>query len=112
IDLPHVDGSRYYDVWHGVELSPRVRDGKAVIELPMEARGFGAVLSVQPGVTVDGLEAFLQAAAKRAAQPLNSYSAAWTALPQQLREIPATAVQPTAPEGMVSIPAGEFVFNV
>jgi len=112
IGLPHVDGTRYYDVWHGVELSPSIRDGVAVIELPMEARGFGAVLSVGPGVVLDGLDAFLAETARRAAQPLNSYSGAWKAAPQQLRAIAPTPPQASAPAGMVTLPAGEFVFAV
>ena len=54
IALSHAQGTRYYDAWHGRALTPRIIDGAAYIELPMEARGFGAVLSVQPGVAVDG----------------------------------------------------------
>lgn len=112
IALPHAEGMRYYDAWHGRALAPRIIDGAAYIELPMEARGFGAILSVAAGTVIEGLDDFLAATAERARQPLSSYSAAWTAAPQELLAIAATPAQAEAPAGMVTIPAGEFLFQV
>ncbi|MGL4691827.1 MAG: formylglycine-generating enzyme family protein, partial [Stenotrophomonas maltophilia] len=112
IALPHAEGMRYYDAWHGRALAPRIIDGAAYIELPMEARGFGAILSVAAGTVIEGLADFLAATAERAQQPLSSYSAAWTAAPQELLAIAATPAQAEAPAGMVTIPAGEFLFQV
>ena len=110
--VPHVEGTRYFDVWNGVELQPQVIDGDALIELPMEARGFGALLALHAGSDESGLPAFLQAMHDSAATPLGDYSATWKPLPQQLVAIAPTAAQALAPEGMLRIPAGEFLFQV
>ncbi|WP_298577723.1 SUMF1/EgtB/PvdO family nonheme iron enzyme [uncultured Luteimonas sp.] len=110
--IEHVDGTRYWDVWHGRALSPRVVDGQALLELPLEARGFGAVLALAPGAVEPGLEDYLAVVAAQAAQPLNAHSAAWRALPQAMVEVAPTAPRATAPEGMVTVPAGEFLFKV
>lgn len=112
IAIDHVEGTRYYDVWNGRELSPAIRDGKAVLSFDMEARGFGAVLSVAAGTVVDGLDDFIALTATANAKPLSAYSGAWKALPQQIVDIAPTAPAATAPDGMVSIPGGEFVFAV
>lgn len=112
IAIDHVEGTRYYDIWNGRELSPAIRDGKAVLSFDMEARGFGAVLSVAAGTVVDGLDDFIALTATANAKPLSAYSGAWKALPQQIVDIAPTAPAATAPDGMVSIPGGEFVFAV
>ena len=109
---PHVDGTRYYDVWNGRALSPRIVDGQALFELSLETRGFGAVLAVDAGAPVEGLDGFLATVAAQAAQPLGAHSAAWRALPQTLVDVASTTPQADAPEGMVTVPAGSFLFQV
>jgi len=42
--LPHTDGMTYYDVWNNRKLTPTIRNHHAVIELPLEPQGLGAVL--------------------------------------------------------------------
>jgi len=110
--VPHREGTRYFDTWHGVALEPRIENGRAVLSFAMEARGFGAVLALAPGLSVEGLDDFLARMRKLAATPLSAYSAEWKPLPQQLRPIAATAPASSAPEGMVAIPGGEFDFAV
>lgn len=110
--VPHVEGTRYFDLWNGTALQPRVIDGQAILETTLEGRGFGALLALRQGVEEAGLEAFLAQMAAHAATPLASLSAQWKALPQTLLPIAPTAPQATAPEGMVTIPAGEFLFVV
>jgi iron(II)-dependent oxidoreductase len=112
IAVEHAEGTRYYDIWHGVELQPVIRDGKAYIAFDMETRGFGAVLSVAANTTVDGLEDFIALTAAANAKPLSAYSGAWKALPQQIVDIAPTTTATSAPEGMLAIPGGEFVFAV
>ncbi len=108
--LPHAAGRRYFDLWHGRELQPRILDGQALIELALEPQGYGAVLATDGGDDVD--PAYLARAAQLARTPLQSLSSRWTPLPQRLREVVPTPPQATPPEGMVAIPGGEYDFDV
>ncbi len=112
--VTHGDGVRYFDVWHGVELQPRLDDDQAVCEFTLEPRGFGAVLAVQPGAAPAGLDEFLARMRTLAQAPLQSFSDRWLALPQQLVAIAPTAPWSgaEAPAGMVAIPGGDFDFVV
>jgi iron(II)-dependent oxidoreductase len=112
----HAPGRRYYDAWNGTPLDALIEGegdaATATLAFTMEKRGFGAVLGVDALASVDGLDAFLAQMAALAATPLQSYSGAWTPLPQQLVEIAPTAPAAVAPMGMVAIPAGAFNFAV
>ena len=112
IALAHRDGVRYFDLWHGVALTPR-RDGdRCVFEFALEGHGFGTLLAIDADVQVDGLDAFLDAMRERAKTPLQSLSNTWHAIPQQLVAIAPTAAVATAPAGMIAIPGGDFDFVV
>lgn len=112
IAVAHRDGTRYYDVWHGLPLEARVQGDRAVLSFPMEGRGFGAVLALAPGASLDGLDAFLARMRELAATPLHALSNQWHALPQRLVPSAATPRATTPPPGMLAIPAGEFDFVV
>lgn len=81
----------------------------ALIDLPLEARGFGAVLACQ--TDIQGIAEFLKRM-RKIAKPLQSLSNAWKALPQTMVEIEKTKAVKRAPAGMIAIPAGEFTFAV
>ena len=108
--LAHSEGTRYFDVWNGRELRPRVVDGHALIELTMEPHGYGAVLTTEAEQGAD--EAYLARAAEMARVPLQSLSPQWRAIPQQMLEVAPTAKQASAPAGMVTIPSAEYDFIV
>jgi len=110
--VPRKQLQRYYDLWNGVELTPRGDGESALLSLPMEPRGFGAVLVVAPGVEVPKLAELLALMKTSAARPLASYSSEWRFLPQTLVETEPTAAPDATPPGMVKIPAGDFVFSV
>jgi iron(II)-dependent oxidoreductase len=112
LKVEHKPGRSYYDAWNGVPLTVLTEGDADIIAFTMEKRGFGAVLAVDAGATVDGLPAFLAQMAQLAAKPLQSYSSAWTAIGQQLVEIAPTVPTASAPAGMVAIPAGSFNFEV
>jgi iron(II)-dependent oxidoreductase len=112
IALPHVEGRKYYDAWNGVELKPSIEAGKATLSFAMDASGYGAVLSVDPGRAPADLEAYLRKRRELTEKLLGSYSHEWHFLAQQMVETAATPRQKTASEGMIRIPAGEFDFNV
>ena len=61
---------------------------------------------------MDGLDAFLDRMKALSKTPLQSFPAEWRSLQQTLVPIERTQRAADAPEGMVSIPAGEFDFGV
>ena len=111
LEVPHSPGVRYFDLWHGVELQPEIEGKKATLDFVMEENGFGAVLAIE-GAPDPKLTALLDEMHRLSARPLSSYSHQWTFLPQHIVEIPSTSPASAAPEGMVKIPAGDFLFDV
>ena len=108
----HRDGALYYDLWNGEKLKVRVAEGRASIPVPLEARGFGAILAVERGAKIAGLDEFLAKMRRLTMVPLQDLSSAWEAAPQRIVEIAPTLPAATAPRGMVAIPRGEFDFRV
>jgi gamma-glutamyl hercynylcysteine S-oxide synthase len=110
VRIAHHPGARYFDVYHGVELQPKLKDGTATLAFEMEGLGYGAILSTsQPD---SGLPGFLGEMERLTAKPLRDYSAEWRPLPQKVVDIAATRPAKADPEGMVAIPAGSFDFRV
>jgi formylglycine-generating enzyme required for sulfatase activity len=111
MSVPAQEGVRYFDLYHGVELTPEREGNEAALSFSLEAHGMGAVLAVHgsPGNQVDELMTQMKA---MTATPLSSYSHEWKPLPQQLVAIADTKPASAAPEGMVKIPAGDYVFKV
>jgi gamma-glutamyl hercynylcysteine S-oxide synthase len=109
LEVEHVEGATYYDMWNGVRVEPRVQSGRAVFATKLEGRGFGALLAVS---TRDDVGAFLEEMRALARKPLREFSGEWRALSQQLVEIERTRKVSDAPAGMVRIPAAEYDFAV
>ncbi|WP_430387550.1 formylglycine-generating enzyme family protein [Dyella sp. 20L07] len=110
--VPHVDGARYVDVWHGVALEPRIEQGHAIFAFDMEGRGFGCLLALRNDAQIDGMEDFLQRMQRWAMSPLGTFSNQWRSLPQQMVPIASTQPASATPANMITIPAGEFDFVV
>jgi formylglycine-generating enzyme required for sulfatase activity len=109
--VAHKDGMRYFDLYHGVELKPEIENGEAVLSFSIEPHGYAAILA-EPGDPDPGLRALIAKMKDMTAKPLSSYSHEWKTLPQQLVEIPATAPAHAAPDGMVRIDGGDYLFRV
>jgi formylglycine-generating enzyme required for sulfatase activity len=111
ISVPYVEGMRYFDLYHGAELKPDHEDDLAVLSFPIEAHGYGAILatSAAPDAQVEQLMSKMKEMTRT---PLSSYSHEWKPLPQQMTEIAKTQPAASAPEGMIKIPAGDFLFKV
>jgi formylglycine-generating enzyme required for sulfatase activity len=109
--VPYKPEMRYFDVYHGVELKPKRENDESVLEFALEAHGFGAVLAVagEPDAKAQAVMTKMKALT---ATPLASLPHTWAPLPQQLVEIPPSKKSATAPEGMVRIDAGDFLFKV
>jgi len=111
MSVPAKDGMHYYDLYHGVELKPDREGDNDVLSFSIEAHGFGAVLAT-PGEADAAMQKLMSTMKSMTATPLSSYSAEWKTLPQQMVEIHATKPAAGAPQGMIQIPAADYVFKV
>jgi len=104
-------GMRFFDLYHGVELKPEMNGQTGVLSFEMEANGYGAILATanEPSAAMKGL---MQRMAAMTKVPLASLSHEPQILPQKMVEIPATTPASDAPDGMVKIPGGAYVFRV
>jgi iron(II)-dependent oxidoreductase len=100
-------GMHYFDLWHGVELKPKMVRDSARLSFDIEGQGFGAVLAA-----ANANPEFLKKMQNMTGRPLASYSREWKALEQTLTPIAATEAAATAPPNMVHIPGNEFEFDV
>jgi len=110
--IPHKAGTKYYDVWHGTELSPDVQGPDAVLSFPMESNGFGAILALDQGASSAGLEPTLRQMKEWARVPLALLSHEWHFLPQHMVENAPAKPSVSAPAGMILIPAADYDFHV
>ena len=109
--VPLQTGWRFYDLWHGQELTPALSGNMATLSLDLESLGFGAVFATPNAPSVQ-LQALLTFMSERSRRPLSSYSRDWQAVPQILVEIKPTRPVSTPPLGMIRIPTGDFDFRV
>jgi iron(II)-dependent oxidoreductase len=112
IELERVEGMRYFDLYHGIELKPDHNpDGKIALSFRIEAHGYGALLATRTPPDTD-IQSLLLKMKTMTAKPLASYSHEWNVLPQQI--VPITGTKPPAapPSDMIEIPASAFVFKV
>jgi iron(II)-dependent oxidoreductase len=112
MQVHHSQGARYYDLWSGVELTPRIAGNNAVLSFALEVKGYGAVLAVQPAGAVEKLPDTLAQMREWARVPLASLSNEWKFLAQKIVEITPAKSPVNPPTEMVRIPAGEFDFQV
>jgi gamma-glutamyl hercynylcysteine S-oxide synthase len=112
MQIPHRAGSKYYDLWHGAELTPEISGDTAILSFTIEADGYGALLASDAAATPADLSKFLAEMLPLGAQRLDSFSQQRRVLPQRVVEIPATQPSSGTPAGMVRIPAGDFEFQV
>jgi iron(II)-dependent oxidoreductase len=103
-------GLHYYDLWHGIELTPEIHGSTATLSFTMSARGYGAILAAEQ--LTAGEQQVLNTMHALAERPLASYSNQWHFLPQHIVPIAPTSAAAAVPSGMVYIPGGEFDFRV
>jgi len=112
IEEPSQAGFRYWDLYHGVELKPQTRPGgRTILAFSIEAKGYGAVLATNRAPD-EGLVALMAKMKALTATPLANYSHQWKELPQHIVPIQPAKATADAPEGMVRIPEGDFLFQV
>lgn len=109
--LPVQAGMHYFDLWHGAELTAEADEGNIFLSFSIEAHGFGAIVATAEAP--DGsLQKLLAEMKQLSARPLSSYSTEWTFAPQKMVPSEKTSPASTAPDGMIRIPAGDFIFKV
>ena len=107
--VAHKSGRKYYDLWHGAELTPVVNGETATLSFDIEGDGYGALLASDASLD---LREFLDEMSMLARTRLNSFTRERKFLTQQVVEIAPTKPAANPPSGMVLIPAGEFEFKV
>jgi len=109
--VPYKAGMRYFDLYHGVELTPEQQGVSADLSFPIEAHGFGMVLAT-PGEPDAAMRQLMSRMKAMTAAPLSGFSHEWKMLPQQQVEIPPTPPTSSAPKNMIRIPGVSYVFRV
>jgi formylglycine-generating enzyme required for sulfatase activity len=111
MELPFQEGMRYYDLYHGIELTPVKNGNKVILSFELELKGFGCVLAAKaaPDSSILSLMTRMKGLT---ALPLASFSNESKILTQRIIPIERTKPSSKAPLGMIKIPAGEFNFKV
>ena len=112
LEVPHVDGVRYFDLVAGREITPDVQGGMAQLVGAMRPRGIGCFLAAAGDKLGEDFSAFL------ATQAETDGRANWDATPPVLEE-KLKPVAPTmeysresVPPGMVTIPPASYALEV
>jgi formylglycine-generating enzyme required for sulfatase activity len=111
LEVPYQAGLHYYDLWHGTELMPVRHGGTAMLAFDIEGHGYGSIL-ITPELKSAAIQTLMKTSATWNSTPLGSFSDEWKSLPQRIVPIAKTAIQAVAPDGMVKVPAAEFLFRV
>jgi len=112
IELPAENGMRYFDLYHGVELTPAKSAGnRVVLDFSIEAHGYGTLLATRNAPDGD-IQKLMARMKELTAKSLAGYSHEWKVLPQQIVPIAETKAAPSSPADMMKIPAGDFRFRV
>ena len=113
IKITATPNTRYYDLWHGIELHPNASPSSIVtLSFDIEPLGFGAILEIRSQDLPASLSKLLDKMHELSAKRLADFLGAWHVLPQQMVEIPPARMSPRTLDGMVLIPAATFNFEV
>jgi formylglycine-generating enzyme required for sulfatase activity len=107
LTVAYQPGVRFYDLWHGDELTPH---SGGTLSFDIEAKGFGAILASPAHDLPPDFAAFQRTMRGWARRPLASFSAANTVLQQKMT--PSRRTNTRAYDGMVFIPGANFPFAV
>ena len=104
-------GTRYLDLYHGVELKAENRGESDVLSFSIAAHGIGAIAAL-PTKSDNNMITLMDRMKSLTSRPLADYSSARQVLNQLLVPIEKTQPVSALPPGMVSIPSAEFLFRV
>lgn len=110
--VPCVSGARYFDVYHGHEMTVACTGASANLRFRIEALGYGAVLRCVAGapgcIPTPG---YMERMRELTRSELRTYSDRWKHLPQTMLPQPTTAIPTAPPVGMAMLPAGDLEFD-
>ena len=111
MELPVSAGMRYFDLYHGVELTPERHGDRLLLSFALGAKDYGAILATKsaPSEAIDKLLAQMKTLTTT---PLAAFSSQWMVLSQRLEQRASTRPPQADPPGMIRIPAAEFLFQV
>ncbi len=112
IQVPYEPAKKYYDLWHGVELAPTIKNDSAILSFAIEGNGYGALLSIAANSVNDDLRQFLSEMNQLGRVRLDSFSKERGCLKQTVVEIRPTKPAANAPSGMLTIPSAAYNFEV
>jgi iron(II)-dependent oxidoreductase len=112
IRVPYNSARKYYDLWHGVELTPTIENDSAILSFAMEGNGYGALLSIGGTSVNDDLRKFLSEMNQLGRVRLDSFTKERGLLRQTVAAIPPTRPAASAPAGMLKVPAAAYDFQV
>ncbi len=112
IALAPEEGVRYFDLYHGVELTPAKNPtGQTVLSFRIETHGYGAILASPHGPD-PGIQKLMSKMKDLSSTPLSTFSHEWKVVPQQIVPIAETKPASGSPADMVKIPEADFDFRV
>lgn len=111
MSVPDTAGTRYYDLYHGLELHPEHSRGSAILSFPIEAHGYGMILATagDPEPQMLGLMSKMK---KLSSTPLASFSHEHAVLPQKMVEVQPSPAARGDVNGMIRIEGGAYTFRV
>ena len=99
LEVLHNENNKYYDLWHGIELHPEIRDGKAFLQFPIEKHGFGAILSGKEKDLPKDFDHFILKMKQYSDRPLSSYPDTNIVFNQKMVPIGPSKQYKNAPQG-------------
>ena len=112
IVVPYTQGERFFDLWHGTQLEPVIDGDHATLSFAIDGLGFGAVLALGPNAVDANIDPLLAEMRRLNSVRLDSFSAQWHVLHQQISAIEPTKRSAIVPKDMVLVPGGAFNFDV
>ncbi len=108
--VEHVAGTRYFDVWNGIEIEPTVHDGQATLKISaIEGHGLAAIVALKTAPDA-AFEKLLADCRTRAARKLADYSDEWQPPAPPVLHLPGKTALARAndpPENMALVPVTE-----
>ncbi|HKK47341.1 MAG TPA: SUMF1/EgtB/PvdO family nonheme iron enzyme [Balneolaceae bacterium] len=103
LELPYKENVKYFDIWHGTELSPKKEGDHIVLIFPVDSNSFGAILAIKSYKMDLSYVRFIQKMHVLSEKSLSSYSTDWHPLQQHITLINKTSLAESKPDGMVLI---------